>query len=76
MVSISAAAEMEYVVAGTGKGRELLGLIHEPVEVSGVLKRDRHGRQFFQVDTYRIMRSADERGTDSADSFPETGGSE
>jgi len=55
-VTISATDEQEYLVENTSKGRELLELIHEQVQVVGVVKKNSEGKKIICVDRYTVIK--------------------
>jgi len=57
VVAVSGPDEEEYVVQPTTRGRELLDLIHETVAVSGVIRKDKIGREVIIVKKYRVTSS-------------------
>lgn len=76
VVSLAAADEAEYVISATGRGRQLLKLIHESVMVCGVLKTGRDGLRVLVVHWYRPLGSEAGRDFDSENMPPTTGAHE
>lgn len=55
-VAISGSDEEEYVIEKNEQGRELLGLIRQEIEVSGVVSKAIKGRKTIVVKSYRLKK--------------------
>lgn len=53
-VAISSPDEQEYVIEQDKKGKELIGLIRQEVEVSGVVRKVIKGSKTITVKSYRL----------------------
>lgn len=53
-VAISGLDEQEYVIEQDEKGKELIGLIRQEIEVSGVVRKVIKGSKTFAVKSYRL----------------------
>lgn len=53
-VAISSPDEQEYVIEQDKKGKELIGLIRQEVEVSGVVRKIIKGSKTITVKSYRL----------------------
>lgn len=60
--SISSSGERDYFVEPDEKGRELLRLIREEIEVSGIVRKGIKGRNTIAVRSYRLKRGDNHRG--------------
>lgn len=56
---ISSSGEREYLVKQDPKGRQLLELIRQEVEVVGVVRRTGKGHRTITVRSHELIRSAD-----------------
>ena len=57
--SISSPGEQEYLVEQDSKGKELLGLVRQEIEVAGVVKKRERGRNTIAVRIYRLRGVGD-----------------
>jgi hypothetical protein len=57
--SISSPGEHEYLVEQDSKGKELLGLVRQEIEVAGVVKKRERGRNTIAVRIYRLRGVGD-----------------
>jgi len=55
--SISCPGEQEYFVQQDQKGKELLKLTREEVEITGILKKTLKGQKTIAVTTYQLVNS-------------------
>ena len=55
-VAISGSDDEEYVIEKNEQGRELLGLIRQEIEVSGVVRKAIKGRKTIVVKSYRLKK--------------------
>jgi len=53
-VALATADEKEYRIGNNRKGKELLGLLHRQVEVTGPLTKDDSGREIVTVKGYTL----------------------
>jgi hypothetical protein len=53
-VAISGSDDEEYVIERNEQGKELLGLIRQEIEVSGVVRKAIKGRKTIVVKSYRL----------------------
>ncbi|MDY6838405.1 MAG: hypothetical protein SWH78_10555 [Thermodesulfobacteriota bacterium] len=59
---ISSPGEEEYLVEPYAKGKELLGLVRQEIEVIGVLTKRMKGGNTIRVDSYRLKEARDWQG--------------
>jgi hypothetical protein len=57
--SISSPGEQEYLVEQDSKGKELLGLLRQEIEVAGIVKKRERGRNTIAVRIYRLRGVGD-----------------
>ncbi|MBU2522625.1 MAG: hypothetical protein KKD50_10435 [Proteobacteria bacterium] len=56
-VAISSPDEQEYLIEQDEKGKELIGLIRQEVEVSGMVRKANKDRKTITVKSYRLKTS-------------------
>jgi hypothetical protein len=54
---ISSPGEEEYLVEPYAKGKELLGLVREDIEASGIVKKGTKGLKTIKIESYRLKRA-------------------
>ena len=52
--SIATPGEQEYLVEQDGVGKELLGLIRQEIELTGIVRQRERGQNTIAVRTYRL----------------------
>jgi hypothetical protein len=55
---ISSPGEEEYLVEPYAKGEELLALLREEIEASGIVNRGASGLKTIKIESYRLKRAA------------------
>jgi hypothetical protein len=53
---ISSPGEEEYLVEADPKGKELLGLVRQEIEVSGIVRKGVKGGNTIRVNSYRLKK--------------------
>ena len=60
--AISSPDEQEYLIELDAKGKELVGLMRQEIEVRGVVKKGIKGRKTVTVRNYRLKKEGDPKG--------------
>ncbi len=60
--AISSPDEQEYLIKQDAKGKELVGLMRQEIEVRGVVKKGIKGRKTVTVRNYRLKTGGDPKG--------------